>query len=140
MPSTTSCDVNDFYNALMKMCQEHVERTEEQLDGDVRRAGRLARDQLRGRKGNYVVGNLAPVGHSSGVYAKGWKDYHHRPSDGHVKVVVANSTRPHLTHLLENGHMLFIFGKPTGRRTRGDRHIALAYEHGASYLRGITVG
>lgn len=140
MGTSVRCDVNDFYSTLMEMCQEHVTRTEDQLDADVRKAGRLTRDKLRDRRGEYVLGNLSPVGHSSGAYAKGWTDYHYRPVDGHVKVTVANASRPSLTHLLENGHMLFIFGRPTGRRTKGDKHIAKAYEAGAAYLRGLKSG
>lgn len=32
-----------------------------------------------------------------------------------------------LTHLLSNGHRLFIFGKPTGRRTKADPFISDPY-------------
>jgi hypothetical protein len=72
-------------------------------------------------------------------YEKGWKAYKHKPSDGHVLAVVANANAPQLTHLVEKGHELFVYGHDTGRRTKARPHIREAFEHGVGDLPSGTV-
>ena len=65
------------------------------------------------------------------TYEKGWKVYHYKPVDGHGESVVANQNAPSLTHLIEKGHELFVYGHATGRRTKPRPHIREAYEEAA---------
>lgn len=58
-----------------------------------------------------------------GRYASGWK-VEEDPMKGYVShYVVYNDNDPTLTHLLEDGHVLFLYGRPTGKRTRSFPHI-----------------
>lgn len=132
---TITCGVTDVYSTVVGLCEESKARTEQKMRRDIRAAADSAVAELEGYKGNYVVGTLHPVGHSTGDYAKGWRAYHHATVEGHAKSVVANAAKPSLTHLLEFGHTMFIFGHNTHRHGGQHKHIAQAYEHAAAKLR-----
>lgn len=66
-------------------------------------------------------------------YANGWAVKRARGLVGINQVVVHNKTKPQLTHLLENGHVVDN-GKGTYGRTRGIKHIAPVEEYAADEL------
>ena len=56
-------------------------------------------------------------------YASGWR-IKEEPLRGFVfHNIVHNVNDPTLTHLLEDGHVLFLYGRPTGKRTKSFPHI-----------------
>jgi hypothetical protein len=91
----------------------------------------MARDELRKAPGPWSQTGPDPSGGDRDplTYEKGWVSYHHRMVDGHVQAVVANKSAPGLTHLVEKGHELFVYGHDTGKRTKARPHIREAYEH-----------
>ena len=64
-----------------------------------------------------VVSPVQQGGKKSGRYARGWRAK--ETEDGWV---VYNATDPQLTHLLNNGHDLYVHGKYI-RHLEGDNHI-----------------
>lgn len=56
---------------------------------------------------------------NTGEYSKGWTYTMQTNSLGTVKVRVYNSTKPTLTHILENGYVA-----RNGRRIAGQKHIS----------------
>lgn len=121
-------DANAFGDTIMELVQEVAEADEEQLKKDVQKAARATADELRN-------GALTPA--SSGEYAAGWHSTTEEDM-GHITVVVHNTSKPGLTHLLEKGHEKFIHGVDTGTRVRAYPHIEPAYEVGADKLRSLT--
>lgn len=120
------CDVNDFYSVLMELCRETAEDDQEALETNVKAAGDHAVAELRGHAWK----------HDYGKYNKGWRsDYRVTPT-GHARATVHNTTQPSLTHLLENGHEMFINGHDTGRRVPAYKHIEPAYENARGILEG----
>ena len=61
----------------------------------------------------------------TGQYASGWTSKMEEGEDGTASVIVYNSKKPWLTHLLENGHLI----KKTGGRTKAFPHIYPAQEN-----------
>lgn len=71
----------------------------------------------------------------TGKYAKGWKAAVEYESNEDIRVRVYNSTKPQLTHLLENGH-----AKQNGGRINGKPHIGPAEQEAEKKLtNGIKV-
>lgn len=64
----------------------------------------------------------------SGDYAKGWRLKRERGRNGINDVTIHNATDWHLTHLLENGHVIRN-AKGTYGRTNGIKHIAPVEEY-----------
>ena len=128
MPSYVTCDVNDFYDALMEMAYENYAENEAAMCSDVYALADSARDELRKATGPWSQSEDKPD-RPAHFYEHGWKSYHHKPSQGHVEAVVANASAPGLTHLIEKPHRLFVNGHDTGRMTKARPHIAEAYEH-----------
>lgn len=134
MPSV-EIDVNDFYSVLMDMAAQVVDEDEEQLSADVYALGDRARDNLKAAVGKWSQTEDLPERERL-LYERGWKSYHYKPVEGHVEAVVANATAPSLTHLIEKGHELFVYGEDTGRRTQARPHIREAYEAAAATFDG----
>lgn len=123
-----SASFEGFGEVVAKMVAEHVE-SQQKAGGDlVRKAGRKTASELR---------KTSPK--RTGRYAAGWGMTSESDSDDHVEVTVHNKRRWQLTHLLEKGHVKFIFGHNTGERVRAIPHIAPAYEVGAEMLRNASV-
>jgi len=65
----------------------------------------------------------------TGDYAGGWTSRLEDGDDG-VGVIIYNSKKPWLTHLLEHGHLI----KKTGGRTRAFPHIAPAQANVGAFI------
>ena len=126
--SDVTCDVNDFYENVMHMFEATVTEAEEDLQRDIYAAADDAVAELREARGDWSQSEDID-GREAYTYEKGWKAYKHKMVDGHVEAVVANKNAPGLTHLIEKGHELFVYGHDTGRRTKPRPHIKQAYEH-----------
>lgn len=126
--SDVTCDVNDFYENVMAMCEAFVDEAEAGLVEEVYAAADDAVAELKDARGEWSQSEDLD-GRSAYLYEKGWKAYKHEMRDGHVEAVVANKNAPGLTHLIEKGHELFVYGRDTGRRTKARPHIKDAYEH-----------
>ncbi len=133
--ANVTCSAEDFYDNFMAMCEQFVDECEQQLVEDVYSAADDACAELKQAKGPWSHGNEPEEwarrhpDRPQYAYEKGWVAYKHKLKDGHVQAVVANKAAPGLTHLIEKGHELFIFGRDTGRRTKARPHIREAYEH-----------
>lgn len=118
---TLSLD-GDIAGAIADACEECAEDNAEMLAKRVEAAGKEAADELKktSRK-------------KSGKYAKGWRMKLVKNNDGlgGAEATVYQFEKPHLTHLLENGH-----ATRNGGRVAGDGKIAEAYEHAARSLKG----
>ena len=136
MASSVDIDVNDFYNEVMAAFEANYEHNFSELVDDVYGAADDARDELRKATGIWSQEDDTPERQRL-AYERGWKSYKHAPDDGHVEAVVANASAPGLTHLIEKGHELFVYGRDTGRRTQARPHISDAFEHAsARHFRG----
>lgn len=133
-----TCDVGDFYDNVMHIFETFVEGAEEDLQQDIYDAADDAVDELKAASGPYSQGDEpAEWRRDHGdrpdhFYEKGWVAYKYEMRDGHVEAVVANKNAPGLTHLIEKGHELFVYGHDMGRRTKPRPHIKDAYEHAAN--------
>ena len=128
--SDVTCDVNDFYENVMHMFEATVTEAEEDLQRDIYAAADDAVAELREAGGDWSQSEGID-GREAYTYEKGWKAYKHKMVDGHVEAVVANKNAPGLTHLIEKGHRLFVYGHDMDRRTKPRPHIKQAYEHSA---------
>lgn len=135
MKSSATVNVNDVYSTLMSYCDEFKQEVDEDITEHIHHAAEISRDSLRKAVGEYSQLVDLPERERL-LYEKGWKAYKGKMRDGEVEAVVANATAPGLTHLIENGHELFVYGQDTGRRTIPRPHIAEAYEQGKDYLLG----
>lgn len=140
MAETYHVSSGNFYDRVTQIVKECCDENTEAMVRSVTKAARTSRNALRKRKGTTIHGTLARVG-STGKYAAGWQLYMGKRelADGHFDVTVANKTKPSLTHLLEDGHVKYIFGRGPQGFVDGDGHIEAAYEEGAEILRGQTV-
>lgn len=125
--ASVSGDVNDFYHMVMDAFEQNVNDNFDAMTEDVYGAADDAAKDLKDSLGRYSQVEDLPEREAE-HYERGWKAYKHKPVEGHVEAVVANANAPQLTHLIEKGHELFVFGKDTGRRTKARPHIRDAYE------------
>lgn len=135
MGGFTTIDTNDIYSVIREAVQENIAQNDEALTKNIYEAADASRDALKSDVGKWSQTEDLPERERL-LYEKGWKSYHHKMVDGHVQAVVANATAPGLTHLIEDGHELFVYGRDTGRRTQPRKHIEKAYEVGRSMLLG----
>lgn len=122
------CDQNDVYSTLMEMVSENVTSNHEAMARNIRAAGEDCAE--------YIAGQDYPYEGRERRYAQGWKSEYRETRDGHMVATVRNVTQPSLTHLIEKGHELFLFGVDTGRRTKAKPYIREGYEHAAPIAMG----
>ena len=126
--SVIECDINDWYNQTLAIFQDNIDYNFGVMCEKVYGAADDSAKHLRAAKGIWSQEDSTPERERL-LYEKGWKAYKYRPVDGEVTAVVANATIPQLTHLIEKGHELFLYGKDTGRRTKARPHIKEAFEY-----------
>lgn len=125
MPSASvRCDVNDFYSTIMEMVRETVDEDQSAVEENVKAAADKCTRELRSKA--WKNGGTR--------YSSGWESDYKVGPEGHARAVVHNTSQPSLTHLLENGHELFVGGHDTGRRVPAYKHIEPAYEHAKDEL------
>lgn len=131
MAGYLSCEVGDFYSMVMHEFEQMVDSAKRDLQADVYAAADDATSHLKADVGDWSQTEDLPERERL-HYERGWKAYKHKPTEEGVEAVVANANAPQLTHLIENGHELFVFGRDTGRRTKARPHIKDAYEYAAA--------
>lgn len=125
--ASSAGQVGDFYHFTVAAFRQAYDDDFATLTREVYAAADDCVRDLRKAVGEYS--QLEDLhGREAEHYEKGWKAYKHKPTEGHVEAVVANANSPQLTHLIENGHELFVYGNDTGRRTKARPHIREAYE------------
>lgn len=82
------------FDGLAEALQEYADEVVEKVDQDVQKIANSAASELK-----------ATSPKRTGGYAKGWKVQKEKSRYG-TSCTVYNSTKPGLTHLLENGHAL----------------------------------
>lgn len=130
MPQYVEVEVDNVYRSIMGICDEYMAGVETDVDAECHAAAKDACAHLKADIGRWSQTEDLPEREAL-TYEKGWKVYHHQMRDGHAESVVANKNAPSLTHLIEKGHELFVFGRDTGRRTQPRPHIRQAYEDAA---------
>jgi hypothetical protein len=127
----SSGQVGDFYHLVTDAFEENVDHNFREATKEAYAAADECAKELRHALGDYSQLEDLPEREAE-HYEKGWKAYKHKPVDGHVEAVVANANAPQLTHLVEKGHELFVYGEDMGRRTKARPHIRDAYERARS--------
>ena len=97
--------------AVTKILSDLPPKADEALDNAAKTVSKKAVDEL---KATSPIGS----GKKSGSYARGWTTKKQKN-----ETIVYNKTDYGLTHLLEYGHEIVIYGKATGKRTRAISHI-----------------
>lgn len=96
---------------LAEIFDEYSRDMKRKVNNSVDKVGKESVQQLK---------NTSPK--KSGDYARGWKLKRERGRNGINDVTIHNATDYHLTHLLENGHVIRN-KKGTYGRTSGIKHI-----------------
>ena len=86
---------------------------EEVIDGVKKEVKRVAKETVAELK------QTSPK--ETGEYASGWSSKIMYESDDDIRIRILNKTKPHITHLLENGH-----ARTNGGRVDGKPHIGPA--------------
>lgn len=79
-----------------------------------------------GRETRKILLTTSPA--KSRKYAKGWSVRNKSTLAGGVDFSIHNKAKPHLVHLLDDGHEMFLFGKYTGKRVPAKPHFENAKE------------
>lgn len=116
MSNIISVDIEDFGN-LEGWLREYPKEVYQVAEKSGRKAGRQTRKMLL---------STSPV--RGGGYAKGWSVRNKSTLAGGVEYVIHNKAKPHLVHLLEDGHEMFINGVYTGKRVPAKPHFENAKE------------
>lgn len=125
------CTIEGFGETLRRVCIQHAKAQTRAGKAVVERAARKSAKTLR-------EGSATPKDH--GDYAKGFTSRKTADADDLVEYTVGNAGKEApLVHLLEDGHELVFFGRPTGTRTRAFPHVAPAFEEGAEIIRRASV-
>lgn len=102
-----------FASQIQQMLVNYSDEAKEVLTQDVQKA---TEDALR------EVKSISPK--DKGNYRKGWKAQFTSSRTGAFKIVIYNKPYPHLTHLLEHGHLI-VKGEGAGGRTRAQPHVSI---------------
>ena len=132
--------VDRFGSIVRQLVQSNIDENIEALDANVYAAAVHAADEL---KETSAVGDSwrgwGSIVQDIGSYKAGWHPYHYKTRPYSVLAIVAQANYPTITHLLEEGHELFIFGKDQHRRVAGNGAIATAYRNAAPIASGGLV-
>lgn len=113
-------DASTLEGGFERVLEEFAQGLGEDVRKAVAKGAETCRDALR---------DTAVPG-DTGEYAKGWEMQMEPGSFFGYQAAVFNKAKPSLTHLLEEGHELFIHGKDTGRRAPAYPHISPAADTG----------
>lgn len=111
MSNIVSVEIEDFGN-FDKWLEEYPRKVYDMAENSGRKAGREGRKIL-----------IATSPGKNKKYAKGWSVRNKSTLAGGVDFVIHNKVKPHLVHLLEDGHVMFLFGKPTNKRVPAKPHF-----------------
>ena len=114
MSNIVSVEIEDFGN-FENWVKEYPRKVYVMAELSGRKAGREARKIL-----------LITSPAKSGKYAKGWSVRNKSTLAGGVDFSIHNKAKPHLVHLLDDGHEMFIFGKYTGKPVSAKPHFEAA--------------
>ena len=103
----SSIRLDELAEVIFRELQNYSQEVTEQIKADVKVVAKECVKQIRMK---------APE--TTGAYKKGWKYKITYESPSDIRVVIYNSKKPQLTHLLEYGH-----SRVNGGRTEGVRHI-----------------
>ena len=109
--------VDGIAAACASIFRQYGQEVDERLRSDLQYAGEFATNEVH---------RLSPS--ASGKYAGGW-DYTFKARKGELTVVVGNTSKPSLTHLLEKGHM-----NRDGSWNSAREHIEPAFEAAAEVI------
>lgn len=110
--------IDSIESAFAAIFEEYERELDDSLRSDLQYAGEFTVNE---------VSRNSPK--RTGKYAPGWDYAFEADAYGGVSVIVHNTSKPSLTHLLEKGHM-----NRDGGWTSAREHIGPAYERGAELL------
>ena len=114
MSNIVSVEIEDFGN-FDKWIEEYPRKVYVVAEKSGAKAGRETRK---------ILLTTSPA--KSVKYAKGWSVRNKSTLAGGVDFSIHNKAKPHLVHLLDDGHEMFIFGKYTGKRVPAKPHFEAA--------------
>ena len=115
--------LNNFANEVIKITREYAEEVEDQTEAAVIKTAFNAEDDL------HVAGKFK---NRTGKYRKGWTVTFNQLRYG-LEAVVHNKVYM-LTHLLESGHAMWLWGKDTGEDVQAFEHIVKVNEEAQRML------
>lgn len=102
--------VNDLADTILDELQQYSQDVTDSLKKEIKQVAKETVSELK---------QTSP--RNTGKYANGWKSRTEYEGLDDIRVIVYNSKKPQLTHLLENGH-----AKAAGGRVNGIPHIGPA--------------
>lgn len=120
--------VEDYKRELDDSLRSDLQYVGEFTANEIHRSSPVGQGIYYSRKKN-GEGGYTKVRRSGKHYNAGWDYAFETDGYGGLSVVVHNTTKPSLTHLLEKGHM-----NVDGSWTSAREHIEPAYERGAELL------
>ncbi len=115
--STSKVTIDGMADAVENILTGYADELKAGVKQDAQAVAKQCVSQLK---------STSPVGSGSkkGHYNAGWTSTIETETNDSINVVVHNSKKPGLAHLLENGHTLVYFGKRTGKYVAARPHIA----------------
>lgn len=110
--------IDGIESAFAQIFEEYGREVDESLKSDLQYAGEFAANE---------ASRLSPK--DSGEYGRGWDYGFEDDGLGGLSVIVHNSSKPSLTHLLEKGHM-----QRDGGWTDAREHIEPTFERASKLL------
>lgn len=127
-----SIELDDLENVFYGIVEDFIDECEEDVKKAVREVGKEAAEKLK---------TETPAGagryHDWGAYQQGWTATTKATDLDSAEVIIHNTTKPGLTHLLERGHV-----NADGKtRAKAFKHIEpVAEEAMEDLLRRLTTG
>lgn len=112
---------------LMEVLDEYQDSLRDKIHGDFEEIGKETSEDLRN-----VSKNTFKTHAKSRKYWRGWT-YKMQGEGLDTRVTIYNRNAPGLTHLLENGHQVYAWGKNRGRYN-GVKHIEPAEKEATERL------
>ena len=113
---------------LWEVLNEYQDELKEKVHDDFEEVGRETAEDLK-----TVSQNKFKQGPGRKHYWRGWT-FKVRGSGLETTVTIYNRTKPNLTHLLENGHQVYVGRIDTGKRAAAHPHIEPAQKKATELL------